>query len=423
MNEPTITCPNCGNEFPLDAAFREHFEREVREAIATEKIAADARMAEALKERDETHERNLQRAREEAEEQATSHFREQTKALEEALYQLNRTKRELKERDEDHKRDLRRAREEGEEEAKKVQASQLEEEKRARQRAEKALELSAEERKVELQRVLAEAREDGQKENQVELEAERIKNQRLSKQMEDMQRSINQGSMELQGEALETWLKKEIRLNFPLDEVDDVQKGQTGADLVQRVLNPMGKRSGIIVWEAKNTRNWNAAWLAKARQDAERVGNALPVIVSVALPDGIRTAECIDGVWVSSMECALVVGHMLRQQLLETSDLQRAMEGFEGKMATVYAYVVSDGFRSHMERIIDSWIELSQQIETEERVMNAQWKVRRKQLERVLNITTDMHAEIRAIVGAELPQVEGLALAALPSGGEEKEIS
>lgn len=423
MVEQTIKCPECGNVFPLDAAFREHFDREIQEAISSEKTAADTRMAEVLKERDETHERDLQRTREEAEERATSHFREQTKALEEAQYQLRRTKKELEERDEDHKRDLRRAHEEGEEEARKAQVSQLEEEKRARQKAEKALELSAEERKLELQRVRAEAREDAQKENQVELEAERIKSQRLSKQVDDLQRSIQQGSMELQGEALEVWLKKEIQINFPQDQIDDVQKGQTGADLVQRVFNPMGKRSGIIVWEAKNTKNWNSGWLAKARQDAERVGNALPVIVSVALPDGVRTAECIEGVWVCSMDCALVVAHLLRQQLLETSDLQRAMQGQEGKMANVYAYVVSDGFRSHMERIIDTWIELSQQIESEERAMKAQWKVRRKQLERVLNISTDMHAEIKAIVGAELPQVEGLTLEALPSGEEELEVS
>jgi len=84
MSEPTITCPKCGNEFPLDAAFREHFDREIQEAIAYEKTAADTRMAEVLKERDETHERDIQRAREEAEEQAASPFREQTQALEEA---------------------------------------------------------------------------------------------------------------------------------------------------------------------------------------------------------------------------------------------------------------------------------------------------------------------------------------------------
>ena len=91
-------------------------------------------------------------------------------------------------------------------------------------------------------------------------------------------------------------------------------------------------------------------------------------------------------------------------------------------MANVYAYVVSDSFRSHMERIIDTWVELTQQINTEEKAMNAQWKVRRKQLEKVLNLTTDMHAEIKAIVGSEFPQVEGLSLAVLPSGEEDKEL-
>lgn len=412
MVEQTIKCPECGNEFPLDAAFQEHIEEETKRRLEQDRRANK-----------EEHERALLRAHEDGADQAREEYRETMKEREELEYRLGRKEKELEDLEENRKRDVRRAREEGEEEAQKAQASQLEEEKRARQEAEKALELSAEERKLELQRVRAVVREDVQKENQVELEAERIKNQRLSNQMADMQRSIQQGSMELQGEALEVWLKRELQLNFPQDEVDDVQKGQPGADLVQRVFSPMGKRSGVIVWEAKNTKNWNADWLAKVRQDAERVGNALPVIVSVALPDGIRTAECKSGVWVSSVECALVVGHMLRQQLLETSDLQRAMQGHEGKMANVFAYVISDGFRGHMERIIDTWIELSQQIQAEERAMNAQWKVRRKQLEKVLNLTSDMHAEIKAIVGAELPQVEGLSLTALPSGEEELEAS
>lgn len=408
MVEQTVTCPECGTVFPLGDAFQDHIDKE------TERRLEQVRRADKKE-----HERAVTRAREEGADQVREEYRQEMKERDELEYRLGRKEKELEELEENRKRDVQRAREEAAEELQRNFARQLEEVDKARDKAEKALADKDEEHELAINRAREEANEEAENKYRLGLQGKDEEIRRMGDQLAAMERRTRQGSMELQGEALEVWLKKEIQLNFPQDQVDDVQRGQTGADLVQRVFNPMGKRSGIIVWEAKNTKNWNAGWLSKARQDAERVGNALPVIVSVTLPEGVRTAECIDGVWVCSMECALVVGHLLRQQLLETSDLQRAMEGHEGKMANVYAYVISDGFRGHMERIIDTWIELSQQIDTEERAMNAQWKVRRRQLERVLNLTSDMHAEIKAIVGAELPQVEGMKLEALPSGEQD----
>ena len=396
MSEPVIQCPNCGKEFPLDAAFREHFAEEKRQAVAD--AVKNARQSAV----EETENRLRQRMAQQGEE------------LEKAREDLT------------DERESRQAELEGVRQAVEKETTERFQQQMAQQGDElkQTREVLASERQVRDEAVKSareQAAAEADERHRLAMRAKDVEMERLGQELETLRRRTSQGAVELQGEALEDWLRDELQAAFPLDGIEDVSKGQTGADLVQRVFNRMGKRSGIIVWEAKNTKNWNAGWLAKARQDAERLGSALPAIVSVALPDGVRTAKCIEGVWVCSMDCALVVGHLLRQQLLETSDLQRAMQGHEGKMANVYAYVVSDGFRSHMERIIDSWIELSQQIESEERAMKAQWKVRRKQLERVLNITTDMHAEIKAIVGAELPQVEGLTLNALPAGEEETE--
>ena len=88
-------------------------------------------------------------------------------------------------------------------------------------------------------------------------------------------------------------------------------------------------------------------------------------------------------------------------------------------MDAVYAYVVSDRFRNRIERIIDTWKTLSKQIDDEERAMGSQWSLRRKQLKMVLNLTTDMHSEFKSLVGADLPQIADLSLAALPSGMSE----
>lgn len=230
--------------------------------------------------------------------------------------------------------------------------------------------------------------------------------------------------MELQGEALETWLKQQLQAAFSQDSIEDVKKGQRGADLVQQVINPRGQRCGVVLWETKNAQNWSKGWLDKIHGDAERVGADLKVIVSAALPDGIKSFGFEDGVWVSSIESAPALGAVLRQQLLQLYNLKRANIGREGKMEAVYAYLVGEQFRDRVERIVSTWEALRNQVDAEERAMQRQWKERRKQLNIMIDVTTDMYTDISAIIGAEqLPEVGGLSISALPSGEEEREVS
>ncbi len=241
----------------------------------------------------------------------------------------------------------------------------------------------------------------------------------MGEQLAAMERRTRQGSMELQGEALETWLKQQLQTAFPLDSIEDVNKGQRGADLVQQVVNARGQRCGVVIWETKNAQNWSKGWLDKIHGDAERVGADLKVIVSAVLPDGIKSFGLEDGVWVSNIESAPALGSVLRQQLLQLYNLKRANIGREGKMEAVYDYLVSDRFADRVQRIVGTWKALKDQIDAEERAMRRQWKERHKQLDTMIDVTTDLYTDFSAVIGAgEMPQVEGLTLAALPLGEE-----
>ena len=92
-------------------------------------------------------------------------------------------------------------------------------------------------------------------------------------------------------------------------------------------------------------------------------------------------------------------------------------------MEAVYGYLVSEQFRDRVQRIVSTWEALKDQVDSEERAMQRQWKERRKQLNIMIDVTTDMYTDNSAIIGAEqLPQVEGLSLNALPAGEEEPEV-
>ena len=69
------------------------------------------------------------------------------------------------------------------------------------------------------------------------------------------------GSQELQGEVLELDIQAALEQQFPLDRIEPVVKGARGADIVQRVRNERLDDCGAIVWETKNTKNWQPAWI------------------------------------------------------------------------------------------------------------------------------------------------------------------
>ena len=83
-------------------------------------------------------------------------------------------------------------------------------------------------------------------------------------------------------------------------------------------------------------------------------------------------------------------------------------------METVYAYLVSEQFRDRVQRIVSTWEALKNQVDTEERAMQRQWKGRRKQLNVMIDVTTDMYTDISAIIGAEATSSSGPSGCHLP---------
>ncbi len=234
----------------------------------------------------------------------------------------------------------------------------------------------------------------------------------------DMQRQLGQGSVELQGEALEVYLKRQLQTQFPFDQIEDIGRGQLGADLTQAVFDGQLGACGIVVWEAKRTKHWNDDWLDKIKGDADRVGSQVRVIVSQALPPEIRVFALKEGVWVSSVEGALPLATALRAQLVESARLQRAGQGKGLKMDEIYNYLTSPRFGERIQRMVDTWQALEEQVASEERAMRRQWSERRKQLARMRETTTEMFTDFSAILGREIAQVPGLELEALPPAEE-----
>ena len=84
---------------------------------------------------------------------------------------------------------------------------------------------------------------------------------------QELQRKLQQGSQQTQGEVLELELEEILKSEFLYDEIMPVPKGVSGADIIQKVKDRSGRLCGHIAWESKKTKAWSDGWIQKLKDD------------------------------------------------------------------------------------------------------------------------------------------------------------
>ena len=229
-------------------------------------------------------------------------------------------------------------------------------------------------------------------------------------QIQQLQRKAEQGSQQIQGEVLELDLRSQLCDAFGGDEITDVPKGVSGGDLIQSVRSISGRPCGEILWESKRTKNWSGTWLPKLRDDMRAAGAACAVLVSEALPDGVRSFNHIDGIWVCSRSHAIALAMVLRAGMIEVSKARQAADGRQEKTDLVYNYLCSGEFQHHLSGLVESFSQMQSDLDSEERSMKSIWKKRRKHLERAFSGATGLYGDLQGLMGSALPEVRHLEL-------------
>jgi hypothetical protein len=407
MNPNIITCPKCKAEIPLTDAMahqaREQMEKEfatrqrqLLDDIATREKAV-AEQAKALEDAQKGVEREV----------AAKLLTERKKLQAEAQEQAKQT---LKvEMD-----DLRVQLEERQKKLAEAQNSELELRKQQR-----ALESRAKELELEVARKLdAEREKIRQQATEAATEAERFRVAEKEKVISDLQQQISvlkqkaeQGSMQLQGEVLELDFENQLKTAFVHDVVQEVSKGVRGGDVQHTVQTNTGHACGLILWETKRTKNWSAAWTDKLKEDMRAAKAELAVLVTQALPDGVKHFGLVDGVWVCDYASALPLAVALRSGLVNAAMARLAETGKTGKMEELYAYLCGNEFRQHVEAVVESFAAMQEDLQRERRAMEKAWGAREKQITRALQHTAQLYGSIQGIAGqAALPEIKSLAL-------------
>ncbi len=250
---------------------------------------------------------------------------------------------------------------------------------------------------------------------ELELEKDKTRQeQQKTKQMEgdilSLKRKLEQGSMQLQGDASENTIKSWLGEWFPQDDIQDVPTGIKGADLIQTIINEQGLSAGKIVFESKNTKDWSAAWIGKLKHDQGLVSADIAILVSKALPKNVSNFIIIDGVFVVSFNHLKPLVCALRFHLENIYRLSNSLENRDEKIQFLYKYLSGPQFKNRMENIVFAFKSLKEGLDTEKRAMQRIWNKREKEIEKVIDNTAGLYGDMQGIIGGNLPRIELLEL-------------
>jgi hypothetical protein len=376
--EAKVACPKCNHRFPLSEGIsRQAIERhaaELERALAEGRKKLEAQLTAEAKAQFDIQLKALNQALS-AKEGALARFRTEELALRKQLRDVQESIR--------------------------------------NQEVEYARKLDAERKKLEEQARLAVGEEVGRREAQWKAQLESAQ-----REAADLKRKLEQGSQQLQGEALELSLEACLKSAFPLDEILPVPKGVNGADLIQRVRSPSGLVCGTILWEAKQTKAWQPAWLRKLKDEQQAIGAELAVIVTAAMPKD-RSGNCGEpfmreaDVWVARFDAARPLAEALRMALIEAHKQRQANLGRSEKMELLYNYICSPQFAQRLKSVYDGFVTMRAELEAEKAALARIWKKREAQLTRMQDGLLSMVGDLQGIGEEALPALD--AVAALPA--------
>ncbi|HEX6432276.1 MAG TPA: DUF2130 domain-containing protein [Niastella sp.] len=401
-----IKCPGCGHKFAIEDAVSEDIKKELRE-----------KMQIFLKQKEDDfakREKELIQQAQNKDAEFAKKLKEETTRLQQSIEENTRktiaadfeTKVQLlQQTNKDQENRLVQARQKELEFLQKEQALKNREAELElsvqRKLQEERSKLSEELRKLEEQK--SAARETEYQMRLRELEKQLDDQKKLA---EEMRRKAEQGSMQLQGEVQELILEEMLKSAFPFDLVCEVGKGVRGADCILIVRNNLGQECGKIIFESKRTKHFDKNWIEKLKADMRSTAADIGVIVTQALPEQVATFGQLDGIWICTFSDVSSLVHVLRDGILKIFLAAKTQENKGDKMHMLYAYLTSNEFSEQWKAIREGFQAMNQSIQKEREAMEKLWKMRQKQLEKVLLNAAHIKGSIEGIAGSENIQLD-----------------
>jgi hypothetical protein len=383
-----ITCPKCGNTFNAEQALAQEVEDKLRSEYNQKFKGLQAKIVKEAEEKEVLYKKELELEKKLIEEKLKNKAREEVelelKDYKETLDKKTKENLELKNK-----------------ELELLKKTRLMEEQKAE------MEIEMQKKLLDGQKAIEEAaKRKAEEENQFKLKEKDMLVEQLTKQMADMQKRIEQGSMQVQGEVQELALEELLRSIFPFDKIGEVGKGVKGADVVHIVNNATGKECGTILYESKRTKNFSNDWIDKLKNDLRAHKADIAVIVTEAMPKDMDRFGIKDGIWICSFSEFKGVAAVLRDSLIRIYDIKSSQENKGDKMQMLYDFLTGNEFKQHIEAIVEGFSSMKNSLAKEKIAMERIWAERDKQLDKVLLNMSGMYGSIKGIAGNAVAEVK-----------------
>lgn len=396
----TITCPHCNTQFEPTDALRDQLQKDLRKQMQDWKVQQlkDFEQKEneykILKEQQEKE--FAKRLEQQKNELVATIAKEQEARIggefEAQIKHLNQTNLE-------HEIRLKEARDKELDFLKKMQELKNKEQEMdismQQQLIEARTQLSGLIRKEEEERSKIKEQEYVFRENELRQQLEQQR-----KLADEMRRKAEQGSMQLQGEVQELMLEAMLRQRFPFDLIEEVGKGVRGGDCIHTVRNQFGQECGKIIYESKRTNSFSNDWIEKVKADMRSRGGDIAVIVTQAMPKDIDSFGLKEGVWICSYREAATLALILREQIIKVFQVMQNSENKTDKMSLLYGYLTSNEFSEQWKAIREGFQSMKSSIQKERDAMEKLWKMREKQLEKILLNAAHIKGSVEGISGS-----------------------
>ena len=374
-----MKCPHCGEVLNIDQIYMSQMEERF-------KAINDKHLQEEVAKQKEIDEANSQNKIDIAVEKAKA---EQQAQIEKLLAQIEILNKAILDNAEDSKK----AQKEIFDLQKKAQSVDLEVQKKVNEK-------SAE--------IYQEARQKAGEEKELEIRSLQKKLDDANAVTQDLQRKLEQGSQQLQGEVQELNLAKYLREEFFLDDIEEVATGKLGADIIQTVKDRSGKECGRIVWESKNVKTWKNEFIPKLRSDMQRVNGDVGILVSNVFGKNMHEFTEQDGVWLVKPIDVLAMARLMRDGIIRANNVKVLVEHKESVQDAVYEFVTSAQFRNRIENIGRQYRALDAEINKTKDVMMRHWSTQRTLIDQLIENTQGVLGDVSAFM--------------LPEGGDAQEM-
>ena len=233
--------------------------------------------------------------------------------------------------------------------------------------------------------------------------------QSLQNSIAELERQSRQGSQQMQGEAGEILIEKILEREFPSDNVEEIKRGQAGADSVLKVRGPSGAVSGSIYFEAKRTSSFSKPWIEKLKKDVAKQNASVGVLVTETMPVDKKRPHLVDGVWVCHFSDFVTVTRILRQGLVNIAKIRNAELVRTDRAQVMFDYLISKRFADTMTAMLSPIFKMSEQLQKERTAITRQWAIREKMIDEVISNANIFHGHLVSVSDYGMPAIEGLS--------------